>query len=168
MGKLINKVLNDAMEAFPPPVRTGRFREGVAIKSDDIDTWIVNGAAALALLFRCDKQDQIEGKHSMTEITQAYEEATTEISTAKTNYDKVVKDFRANIKNDLSSISAAATRVKTETLSMNKAYMEAIQTLTSTEMQTAIENAERLALALNTLANINHQQFSFELLNRGE
>ena len=164
---LINKVVNELKEGFPAVVKTGRFREGLGLDANAMDAWLASGAAHAVLLFKPHNESEI-GAESMTQITDAYEEAVTEISIAKDSYDKMLKEFRANIRNDLTSIAAAATKVKSETQSMNKAYLESIQTLTSVEMQTAINNAERLAAALTTLATINPQQFSFELLNKGE
>ena len=72
-----------------------------------------------------------------------------------------VMAFRENIKNDLASLKATSDRVQTETLKMSKEYKQAADLLTSPQFVQAIENAERLAVALQAIQNLNQTKINF-------
>lgn len=77
-----------------------------------------------------------------------------------------IKNFRANIKNDLTSMKAASDRVQSEVQQMEKRYKDATALLTSHEFEKAIENAERLAKALESIQKLTETKVSFAVFGQ--
>lgn len=102
----------------------------------------------------------------MGDTEQAYIEATKTLSEANEAYNKVLNSFRSTIKNDLASISASGVKVQAETAKMRQAYTDAVTTLTSKEMISAIENAERLATALQAISSLQNHSITFAVLDK--
>lgn len=100
----------------------------------------------------------------MSDVSEAYNKANEVISESQEAYNKSMLTFRATIKNDLSSISASANRVSGESTKMGKAYAETVHTLTSDDMERAIVNAERLAIALESISSIKPTDIGFKFL----
>lgn len=152
---------------LPTPVKNSAFREGVGIKNSDINKWIIAGGCdSLMLDGRLKKEPQTQnGKdfHIMSDVSDAYNNANELIKNAHDAMNKTIQNFRSTIKNDLASISSASDRVTGEVQKMNKNYAAAIETLTSERMQTAIENAERLANALTLISNVKSSDISLTL-----
>ena len=82
------------------------------------------------------------------------------------NYEKKLESFRSMVKNDVTSLEASARKTTDAVQKMNKAYGDAISQMTSKEMQTAIENAERLAKAMEALAAVQAQKLTFEIADK--
>lgn len=82
------------------------------------------------------------------------------------NYEKKLESFRSMVKNDVTSLEASARKTTEAVQKMNKAYGDAISQMTSKEMQTAIENAERLAKAMEALAAVQAQKLTFEIADK--
>lgn len=81
--------------------------------------------------------------------------------------DKTVKGFRDQIKNDLASMKAASERVQNEVNQMDAKYRKAAELLTSKEFEHAIANAERMAIALKAISELQQTQLSFAVFNGG-
>ena len=76
------------------------------------------------------------------------------------NLDVTVRKFRERIKNDLSSMKAASDRVQSEVSQMSEKYKAAQEILTSSVMEKAIANAERLAIALKQISELSETKLS--------
>lgn len=87
-------------------------------------------------------------EQSAVETTGAANEA---LQVLKSSLDR----FRSTIANDLTSIKAASSKVQAETLQMKQAYMAAQSILTSPEFERAVANAERLAVALESISRLS-------------
>ena len=76
-----------------------------------------------------------------------------------------VKQFTSNTKNDIASMKAASERVQAEVDRMEAKYKKAQQVLTSPEFQLAIENAERMAIALDAISKLQHTKLTVALFD---
>lgn len=138
------RVLTDAL------VTTGRFREGVAVKREDV---VSNEMQTVFLEF--------DFWRTTMEIMTIAHEATNRVEAELKRVREAVMSFRETTKNDLASLKASSDRVQTETMKMTKQYKEAVDILTSPAFVQAIENAERLATALTAIQNLNQTKLSF-------
>ena len=155
---------NPMAELFPDPVFTGRYREGVAFREADLDKAVILGMCDWAMLYSRDPGTTIEGDiYIMSDVNEAYEKANGVILKASESYNKTLMAFRGAIKNDLASISSSADRSQKESQKINEAYSKTISLLTSENMERAIENAERLAVALKTISEINPSALTLSL-----
>jgi hypothetical protein len=161
----VSKMKFEQSGRFPLPVRHGR--DGPMFRASDIEKWIVAyGLEDVMLDCRGNKKEDPKGAYyQMSDVDQAYVKATEVISKAKEGYDAVLADFRSTVKNDLTSISAAADRAQKEAAKINASYRQTIDTLRSNEMQEAIANAERLAIALEKIAQVKGRNLTFSLLD---
>lgn len=80
----------------------------------------------------------------------------------------VVDGFRAAIKNDIASMKAASERVQTEVTQMKDQYKQAQDTLTSPAFLQAIENAERMARALQAIQGLTDTKVSVAVFGGGK
>lgn len=154
---------------FPRPVKWGQWREGIGFRADELDAWILSGGLLWqgpVLGGRTRGEQQNEGDYSMADVEQAYKEAANKVGAAKEAYSKIVADFKGNIKNDLTSISASADRVLRENEKMRAAYAAAAGLLTSPEMEKAIANAERLAKALEAISALQSHSITFAVIDK--
>jgi hypothetical protein len=94
------------------------------------------------------------------EIEVVATESADRANSALANLDVTVKKFREQIKNDLSSMKASSDRVQSEVIQMGTRYKEAQAILTSLQMETAISNAERLAVALKAISELSTTKLS--------
>ena len=128
-------------------VKTGKFREGVAWKTDAI-----REAQPIA------RQLSVWKNSKMIEL--ASEEAAQRAVAASERLDQHLASFRSRVNNDLTSIKAASQRVQTETQSMADKYLAARDLLTSPEFERAIANAERMATALEAIGRLSKTKLS--------
>lgn len=80
-------------------------------------------------------------------------------------YNTRLLEFRSIVKNDITSLEAGARRTTDAVAKMNKAYGEVILQLNGPEMTKAIENAERLAKAMESLANLQSHKLTFAVID---
>ena len=80
-------------------------------------------------------------------------------------YDKRLQEFRSNVKNDITSLEATARRTTEAVVRMNKSYGDVITQLNGPEMLAAIANAERLAAAMQALANLQSHKLTFAVID---
>ena len=81
------------------------------------------------------------------------------------SYVLAVKKIRNELLNDVDSIAKATNRLKTETGKMIDSYKSAMDLWTSKEMNQAIENAERLSLALKAVSELKSNNITFTVLD---
>lgn len=93
-------------------------------------------------------------------LQQIATQATARAGDAVKTLESTLVDFRNKIKNDITSIKAAAERVQDETLRMRKQYEAAAAALTSPEFVRAVENAERMARALEQISGLSQTKIS--------
>lgn len=96
--------------------------------------------------------------------TEAAERATAAI----TRLDEVAKAFRANTKNDITSMKAASERVQSEVAQMSDKYKAAMTLLNSPEFATAVEQAERMAKALECISGLAETKVSVGVFSGGQ
>jgi hypothetical protein len=151
---------------LPQPVRSGRFREGIGWRKSDLDAFVIAGGLQWTLLSEAPSKERIrEEKFIMSDVEQAYEAATEQISKANEAYNKAIAGFRGTIKNDLASIAASGEKVTVEAGKIQRQCQAAVATMTSPEMLAAIQNAERLAQALKSISELQSHKITFAVLD---
>ena len=129
-------------------------REGYAWERTDIDQ--------IELLVKYATFSEASFMDVISSLKSNYDEA----NTLWQNYEKKLENFRSMVKNDVTSLEANARKTTDAVHKMNKAYGDAISQMTSKEMQAAIENAERLARAMEALAAVQAQKLTFEIADK--
>lgn len=79
-----------------------------------------------------------------------------------------VEDFRGSIKNDMASMKAASERVQNEVQQMRERYKQAQDILTTPDFMRAIENAERMAKALEAIQKLTETKISVAVFGGGK
>ena len=102
------------------------------------------------------------------EATIASVESTQRAQAAIDNLRKTLNEFRGAIKNDLSSMKAASERVQNEVLQMHDKYRKAQDILTTPDFMKAIENAERMAAALEAIQKLTETKVSVAVFGGGK
>lgn len=132
----------------------GRFREGGAFRRSMLDK-----AKPAIANFGAWK----EGKIMELATEESLKRADEALSLLETH----LASFRSKIGNDLTSIKAASQRVQTEVTSMAQKYQQAQAILTSQEFEKAVENAERMAKALEAISQVSGTQLNVSLFAEG-
>lgn len=129
-------------EFFPKRMPTGLTREGFGYLGQDVDYFVVafNWASNTELAFM-NIIEELKGNYEAAQALWA-------------QYEDKLKAFRSSVKNDVTSLEAAARKTTESVHRMNAAYGHVIEQLNSAEMMQAVENAERLAAAMQALANL--------------
>jgi hypothetical protein len=81
---------------------------------------------------------------------------------------QTVDEFRASVKNDISSMKAASERVQNEVNQMKEKYKQAQAILTTPEFLQAIANAERMATALEAIQKLTDTKVSVAVFSGGK
>lgn len=102
------------------------------------------------------------------EASIAATESTVRAQASVDNLKKTLVDFRGSIKNDLTSMKAASERVQNEVLQMREKYKQAQDLLNSSEFVKAIENAERMATALQAIQTLTETKVSVAVFSGGK
>ena len=158
------------MPPFPQPftlrntATTKDDRSSRAYLHSEVNAWILAGGLEWIMLEKATEATRKHGEYTMSDVTDAYEKATAIVDNANLVYNKTVNDFRSTIKNDLTSISASSDRVQKETVKLAAAYRSSLSLLNSSEMITAIENAERLAAALLSISQVQPNKIAFAVI----
>lgn len=138
-------------------VKDGRYRGGVAFDNKAFET---EYSEALLISYSQWKQS-MEASIAATESTVR----------AQASIDKLratLVDFRGSLKNDLTSMKAASERVQNEVLQMQEKYKQAQAMLTTPEFMQAIQNAERMALALKAIQELTETKVSVAVFGGGK
>jgi hypothetical protein len=147
----MDDVLNAAM------VKTSAHRDGMGWRSDVFE----RDEVAECLVYFSQWKVSMEASIAATESTAR---AQASVDTLK----KTLVDFRGSIKNDLSSMKAASERVQNEVLQMRDKYKQAQDILTNPEFIKAIENAERMASALQAIQKLTETKVSVAVFGGGK
>ena len=130
-------------------VKTSEFRDGVGFKASVFKRDPVELQLNLYLQWKLGMESSI----AATESTQRAQAAVEKLRLS-------LVDFRGTIKNDLSSMKAASERVQSEVLQMRDRYKQAQDLLISPEFMKAVENAERMAAALDSIQKLTETKIS--------
>lgn len=71
-----------------------------------------------------------------------------------------LEKFKGTLANDLTAMKAAAQRIQSETSRMKQEYQECERLLTSPGFEQAIQNAERMAVALKAIGELSETKLS--------
>jgi len=124
-------------------VKTGRYRSGFAFDNKAFET---EHSDAVLISYS-------QWKLSM-EASIAATESTVRAQAAMDKLRDTLVEFRGTVKNDLKSMKAASERVQNEVLQMQEQYKRAQSMLTTPEFIQAIQNAERMAIALKSIQEL--------------
>lgn len=155
LDKMMPKCFDTSAIAKAAMVKDARNRDGIAWRVD--------------VLAQADKTHAYYGQWKLAMETQIVAtEATQKAEEAINKLRSTTELFRGAIKNDLSSMKAASDRVQTEVTQMRDRYTAAQSLLTSPEFQMAVNNAERLATALESIHKLQGQRIGFALFSGEE
>jgi hypothetical protein len=153
----------------PQPVTYGGFKEGHAWKRSELDKWTIAGGHAWAMIagrLREEKPEQTEGEfYIMSDVSDAYEKSNAVVEDARRQYNKTVKEFRSEIKNDVSAISASSDKLQAELSRLASAFDHVSKLMNDGDMKVALDNAERLVTAFNALSHVNGHKLTFAVLS---
>ena len=138
-------------------VKTSSNRDGIGFRADVIE----RDEIADRMVYYSQWKLTMEASIAATE-------STLRAQASVDNLRKTLVDFRGTIKNDLSSMKAASERVQSEVLQMRDKYKQAQDLLTSTEFVQAIENAERMAKALESIQRLTETKISVAVFSGGK
>lgn len=138
-------------------VKTASSRDGIAFRADVLE----RDEIADRMVYYSQWKLTMEASIAATE-------STLRAQASVDNLRKTLVDFRGTIKNDLSSMKAASERVQSEVLQMRDKYKQAQDLLTSTEFVQAIENAERMAKALESIQHLTETKISVAVFSGGK
>lgn len=147
--------ISDALNAAL--VKTSSNRDGFGFKADVLE----RDEIADRMVYYSQWKLTMEASIAATE-------STLRAQASVDNLRKTLVDFRGTIKNDLSSMKAASERVQSEVLQMRDKYKQAQDLLTSTEFVQAIENAERMAKALESIQRLTETKISVAVFSGGK
>jgi len=136
----------------PPPVKKGKGGEDLW-DSRDIDAVLPYWLAE-------------EWRNLMPVETKMIEEQTAEVGRVIDRYQVVVREFRATVKNDISSVKASAVATEETVNRIGKAYKETAAMLITPNFVRALENAERMAAALKAISELQSHSITFAVLDR--
>lgn len=133
------------------------FKEGVGLKASVLEQKEVNECLTYMSLWKLSMESSIVA-------VEATERAQESIEFLR----KTVNEFRNVIKNDLVSMKAASERVQNEVMQMHDKYKQAQSLLTTPDFLKAIENAERMAVALKAIQDLTETKVSVAVFNGGK
>jgi hypothetical protein len=105
-------------------------------------------------------------EHAFMNMIETLKEQYDEAAKLWDQYDGKLKTFRATVRNDITSIEASARRTTEAVQKMSKAYSDVVGQLNGEPMRQAVENAERLAQAMATLAGLQSHNLAVEVVNK--
>lgn len=147
----IDDIFNKAL------VKTSSVREGFAFRASALNSDPVELQMSLYTQWKLGMEASI----AATESTQRAQSAVDKLKSS-------LVDFRGTIKNDLSSMKAASERVQNEVQQMRERYKQAQDMLTSPEFIKAVENAERMAAALDSIQKLTETKISVAVFGGGK
>lgn len=141
---------------MPRAIKCPKHREGIGFRGKDVirysvtTQWAMNTEQALMNVL-----EQLEGNYEAAALLWE-------------RYKTRLVDFRSAVKNDVASLDAAAKRSTDATNKMVSAYGHVIEILNSTEMEKAVQNAERLAAAMQALANLQSHKLVLSVVDQSK
>ena len=131
-------------------ITTGAFRTGTGYKKDVLTSDDGQSCCIANYLW----------SHSM-ELQAITEESISRIRNAVTETKTALPELTGNVKNQVASMKSAATRIRDEVNAIAKEIDKAQCLLTTPEFERAVENAERLASALEKIQALQATKISF-------
>ena len=160
----LGRLMDDGLRDYKGPIGrlmmshfeyqvSGVSREGYMLSRSSIDraALLYGGAATTEMCFM----------NIVEELKSNYEE----VSQLWDAYKERLAAFRNEVKNDVSSLEAAARRTTEGAVKINKSYAEVFAQLNGEEMRLAIDNAERLARALDAIAHLQSHRMTFAVVD---
>jgi hypothetical protein len=149
------------------PNRTGitsRFREGYAYSKGDLNIWLANSGWIESIIGVSDARGQPEDEGTMANYAEQMDAATAVVENSMTKFFASRDRFKGELRNDVSSVGAAANRMHAEMLKLQQSVEAAIRLMNSAEMIAALANAERLAQALGAINALQSQRLTFAVI----
>jgi hypothetical protein len=81
------------------------------------------------------------------------------------SYEGKLKNFRGMVKNDIAALDASAKSAREAVARIKVAHEQVIATMTSAEMLAAIDNAERLASALERISGLKSHKLTLAVID---
>jgi len=153
-------------ESCPPSIDLSAFLATAHVKTASHRDGIGWDVKAIESARPISAQFSIWKESKMLEL--ASEEAVSRADVALKNLEDHLTKFRSKVGNDLTSIKAASQRVQTESQAMAAQYIKARDMLTSPEFERAIANAERMAVALESISKLSETKLSFAVFSGGD
>lgn len=138
-------------------VKTPAHREGVGFRSDVLERDEVTECMTYFSQWKTSMEASIAATESSVRARASIDELR-----------KTITEFRGAIKNDISSMKAASERVQNEVLQMQDKYRKAQDILTTPDFMKAIENAERMAAALEAIQKLTETKVSVAVFGGGK
>lgn len=135
--------------------RTGACREGIAYKTQPLDE--------MKYRYQLAYKTEEALMNVIEQLNGNYEE----LAALWETYNVKLKLFRSDVRNDVASLEAAARKTTEAVTRMSKAYGDVIAQMNGHEMCQAVENAERLATAMATLAGLQSHNLAVVVANNG-
>ena len=133
--------------AFMQSMVKGRFKEGIGFKQSVINKFLnVITVAGIGM--------------SADEIIEVSEEVVLRANASIDSLKDKLKEFRGVLGGDLTSMKSASDRINSEVVKMKQAYIAAQSILTSPEFDKAVQNAERLVVALEKIQALGETKLS--------
>lgn len=137
-------------------VKYGGHRDGIGFKAKEVQKFLIVASGATAT------------ERALMNVIEALEGNYEQASQLWARYKSRLDDFRANVKNDVVSLEASARKSTEATNKMTAAYGQVITLLNSDEMRIAVDNAERLAAAMQTLASLQSHKLVFAVTDQSK
>lgn len=147
LDKKAPKVYDGHGEAIKKAMVKTPNREGVSFKASVIKEY--DRPISFFSAWKASMETNVMADEAANRATEAVEKLRT-----------ITDSFRANIKNDMSSMKAASDRVQTEVAQMSDKYKVAMNLLNSPDFANAVAQAERMAKALECISMLSETKLS--------
>lgn len=99
-------------------------------------------------------------------MSDAFEASIEKAADGRARLNEELKDFRNTATNDVASIAAVGEKIRGEIQKIGRALDTVRLQMSSREMLSAIENAERLAAALAAIENLKSARITFAVIDQ--
>lgn len=140
--------------AGPGYIKTGLSRDGIMYEETQLELYMVNSVFI----------EKTEGYFMV--VVEQLKENYEAISELWGKYRDKLTGFRDVAKNDLHSLEAAARKTKEAATKLTTAYADVIVQLNSEDFSRAVENAERLVVAMKALSELQAHKLVFSVLDQ--
>jgi hypothetical protein len=134
-------------------VKTALVPEGIGFDADKVCDWILHDQPTIVI------------GETYLDYTDTLKKVETDLNQAANLVKVALLDFRSRSTNDMASIKSVADKANNEVRKLKEQLGQVISMLTSTEMEAAVDNAERLATALANLNEAKASKFAFAVID---
>lgn len=134
----------------------GESRDGVVCKGRNVWAWEISAMWA--------RNTKVGFMNIIEELNNNYEAA----NDLWKQYKDRLSEFRSAVKNDVTSLEASARKTTEAVNKMTASYKGVLSLLNSPEMETAVQNAERLSVAMQALANLQSHKLVFAVTDQAK